>query len=825
MIPWFLDLFKEVRWGARGLLRQPGFALVVLITLALTIGVNTTMFSFIDRIQFRPVIRDHPEELVSLYNKGRDPGHGFRAFTYAEFCALRDSNPVFSDITAFSSRLCGVGREGALRRSFVYYSAGNYFSLMGVQPFRGRFFTNEECRREVQEPLVVASYALWRRLGASEDFVGSTIRIDDVTCTVVGIAPRGFGGTTAVLGPEAWMPAGMASGADGSMPPSEREPAWMLLGRLHPGAGLRSAQAQAAPLNTRLDSGVGEAGRDLFLARPSRTGIGDRPLDDSAGPVMGFAALGMAVSVLLVASLNLANLVLARGLARRREFAIRLALGASRSRVIRQILIESLLLAMLGGLAGFWLSHLFGNMILQRLVSQFQSTTFSVSLDLAPDFRVGVATFIYALVTVLLFGLVPAFRSTRFNLVKDLKEIGSGNGEREGFFSLRHTLVMGQVALSLVLLFCTGLFLRCIRQLERQDVGFAVENRLIAEVDYGLMRLPPSAVKGKQLELLERVRAMPGVERAALATQTPYAFFVFHRGVRLPGEPPQASQGTIHTQISASYFETMGLPLLQGRSFSDSECQGIARVAVIDEGLATRLFGTENPLGRRVVVDGDPASDAGLEVIGVVRGSRQLPMGEARPRHLYRPLEPEAHVYLHIQLKQGVPQAPFLVTLRRELHGLDTAYPLLQALPMRAFMDANISLSSLRMASSLFGSLALLALVLALIGVYGLKAYLVATRTREVGIRMALGARPGQVLQLFLVQGALQILVALSVGALLALGASRAFQGFLGPVSPADPWVLAGSALLLGGSVMMACAWPAWRAARVDPKAALGTPS
>jgi hypothetical protein len=337
--------------------------------------------------------------------------------------------------------------------------------------------------------VVVASYALWQRLGASPDFLGSTLRVNDQSCTVIGIAPKGFAGTTAVLGPEAWLPLGMAPGPE--IPSlTEDAPALMLVGRLKPGMALSSAQAQASVLDSRLQIGPGEPGRTVVLDRPSRLGLSNSPTNaDSAGSVLAIQALGMAAAVLIIACLNLANLMLARGLTRRKEFAVRMALGASRSQVIRRILLESLLLALLGGAAGFWLSSVLGGLIQQHLMSLFRATTFSVALDLTPDLRVLAATILYSLMTVLVFGLVPALRATRLDLQSELKrQAGAGaiDGRREGFFSLRHSLVMGQIALSLVLLFCVGLFLRAVHQLEKQDVGFAVQDRLIGELDYGL---------------------------------------------------------------------------------------------------------------------------------------------------------------------------------------------------------------------------------------------------------------------------------------------------------------------------------------------------
>jgi predicted permease len=829
------DFARDLRFAIRMLRKSSGITTVAILSLTLAVGINSAVFTFIDRVHLRPVIKERPEEVVSVFTARRGPERSFRPFSYVEYETLRESRELFSDVAAIMQSMSVVGREEALRRSFVFYTTDNYLSLLGTKPSRGRFFTAEETRPGARQPVLVASYPLWQRLGGSEDFLGSTIRVNDTPYTVVGITPRGFTGTTAVLAPEAWLPLGMANtqaspfgagvGAGSAFDP--RQTAFMVLARLRPGLSLEAAQARTEVLDRQLNRLSAGPDRELVLTKPSRAGISFAPMSDSIEAVLGPVALAMAASVLIIASLNLANLLLARGLARRQEFTIRLALGAPRGRIVRQLVLEGLLLGLLGGGLGLALSIWSNGVLLRNLIAQFWSTPFSIALDLAPDARVLAATLGYSTLAVLVFALVPALRSTGIDLAGDLKSqslTGAGAGRQEHFFSFRNSLVMGQVMLSVMLLSCTALFLRSVLKASQLDLGFVPESRLIGELDYTLGRTTENQVLARQRALLEGISADPGVVRAALSTQVPYGFAVFRQDVRPAAASGEQTVSAISTAVTGGYFDAMGIAMLRGRDFRDVEAlhAGGTAVAILDETLARRLFGDRDPLGLRVELPVEK-SESGREIVGVIRSPRHQPTGETHPMRIYLPLAqaPDPHVYLHVQLQDAAFLPSFIAAHRRELHAIDPANPLLLTMSMSDFVGHNMALWSLHFAAVLFGILGSLALVLSIVGAYGVKSYLVTRRTREIGLRMALGARPGQVIGLIMRQGVLQTVVAVAVGAVLAVGAGHLLASFLLQVDPADPLALGGASILLGMTVLLACYFPARRASKADPMVAL----
>jgi predicted permease len=818
-------LARDVRFALRTLAKTPGFTAVAILTLTLAVGINSAVFTFIDRVHLRPVIKERPEEVVSVFTASKGPERGFRPFSYEEYETLRKSQGLFSEVAAIMHTTSVVGQEGALRRSFVFYTTGNYFSLLGARPFRGRFFTPEETRPGAGQAVLIASYPLWQRLGGSEDVLGSTIRVNDIPYTVVGIAPRGFSGTTAVLAPEAWLPLGMANaGASAGTPFDPRQTAFMILARLRPGLSLKAAQARTATLDRQLNGLSTGPDRELVLTKPSRAGVSFAPMSDSIEAVLGPVALAMAASVLVIAGLNLASLLLARGLARRQELTIRLSLGAPRRRIVRQLLLEASLLGLLGGALGLSLSVWSSGFLVRNLIAQFYSTPFSIALDPAPDLRVLAATFGYAALAVFVFALVPALRSTRIDLAEDLRSQSSAAGGRERFFSFRHCLVMAQIMLSVMLLSCTGLFLRSVFKVGQLDLGFVPENRFLGELDYGFGRTSPDQALARQRALLEKIGADPGVARAALSTQAPYGFSVFRRDVRAADAASGRTVSAINTAVTQGYFDAMGIALLRGRDFKETEAvrTGATAVAIVDENLARQLFGDRDPVGLRVTLPGQEPESA-REIVGVIRSPRHQPTDASRPLRIYLPLAqaPDPHVYLHVQLRDAALVPSFGAALRKELRATDAVNRLLLAMPMSDFVGHNMVLWSLRFAAVLFAILGSLALVLSVVGAYGVKSYLVTRRTHEIGLRMAVGARPGQVIGLIMRQGALQTAVAVAFGAALALGTGRLFTGFLLHVDPADPLALGGASVLLGMTVLLACYLPARRASKVDPLVAL----
>jgi len=843
-------LFADLKFALRTLAKSPGFALLAIVTLGAAIGVNSAVFSIVNGVMLRPVIPYQPEQAVNIFTARQDAQRDYRQFSYAEFAALREPNAAFGDVAALTFTLTGIGRDEAMRRSFVFFCSDNIFPLLGVQPAAGRFFAPAETRPNADIPVVVASYPLWKRMGARPDFVGSTLQVNGQPFTVIGVTPSGFSGVNAVLSPDVWLPlgvygrfhdtlAGNSRTNDLSSPTSYQ---LNLMGRLQPGVTVKTATALLPVLERRLDAlrpPDASGRRELQIQTPSRFSISTSPSDD--GPVGAIAALvlGMAGVVLLIACLNLANMLLARGTGRAREIAIRLALGASRWRVVRQLLIEGLWLALAGGGLGFLVAQWSNALLAHSLNGLFQTMSFSLTVELRPDASVLGVTFLLCIAATLLFSLGPAVRATRVDVVHDLKQQAGEpavTGRWNRFFSARHCLVMFQICLSLVLLFAGGLFLRGALNAAALNLGFNPAGTAVAEIDYSMTHTAEAAARQKMQLLLARVRELPGVRTAALASLLPYTNITITRRV-VPAEaaivadpkaPPPGFDG-IFSAVTPDFFDTLRLRVLRGRTFSavEADSPSAGRVAIIDEGMAKSLFPKGDALGRRIRYTTPPpdGSPAELEVVGIVAAHRQQPGQDEPDRRIYVPFAQaySPDVFLEVRYASDDPAAVSAAvgTLRRELRANDPDLPLLRLQPFSGVVDNNLNLWVVRVAAVMFGAFGGIALLLATVGVYGVKAYAVARRTREIGIRMALGAMPADVLALVMRQAVLQTVAAIAAGTVLALLVGRVLAAALFNVSPTDPLVLGTVIVLLSAAALLASYVPARRAMRVSPSTAL----
>jgi putative ABC transport system permease protein len=549
--------------------------------------------------------------------------------------------------------------------------------------------------------------------------------------------------------------------------------------------------------------------------------------------------LGMSGVVLLIACLNLANMLLARGARRSREFAVRLAMGASRWRIVRQLLIEGLTLSLAGGALGLLIAQWSNEALVESLGAMVRAMNFSLAIELRPDAVVLVVTLLFCVAATLIFSLGPALKAARADLVQDLKQqVGEPAlaGRWNRFFSARHCLVMAQITLSLVLLVVGGLFLRSARNAAQLHPGFETAGGIVTELDFTMARTDAAAARRATLAVLARVQALPGVRCAALSTLLPYGNIINQRRIMSaaaaraadPKAPKPGFDG-IFTAVSPDYFNALGVRLLRGRTFTtvESENQDAPAVAIIDERMAASLFPKENAIGRRIRYT-DPPSDgspAEMEVVGVVTSFRQQ-VGTTDPtprlfvpaaRGLFR------QIFVHVRLATDSPLAvaATIGTLRDALRTLDPTLPVLRIVPFTSVIDGDFGLWALKLGAMMFGAFGAIALLLAVVGVYGVKAYAVARRSREIGIRMALGAMPADVFRLVMTQGALQTAVAISGGTVLALLVGRALSSLLFNVSPADPLVLATAAVVLAAAALLACYVPARRATRINPTEAL----
>ncbi|HEX8720562.1 MAG TPA: ABC transporter permease [Pyrinomonadaceae bacterium] len=808
-------LLQDVRYGLRMLARSPGFTAVAVVSLALGVGVNTAIFSVFNAVLIRPLpVVAEQSRLVWL----RAPQ------SYPDFEDLRAQARSFEGMAAVSGTRefsLARGAEPELLKGELV--TADYFKVLGVGAGLGRTFVEEEGRSPAA--VVVLGHDLWRaRFGADAGVVGRQVQLNGLSFTVVGVAPEHFYGTEAGLRRELWVPlsaepllrppAAAGTEADANVLHNRNSHWLMAVARLRGGVTREQAAAEMEVLARRAAEANG--GRvtpeDLRRVQVLAMSGGMDPSDrEEALPIAGvvMAVVGL---VLAVACANIAGLLLARAATRRRETAIRQALGASRGRLVRQWLTESILLGCLGGGAGLLLA-LWG----KDLLASYSAGTPLASLDLGLDYRVLAFTLAVSVGAGLLFGLAPALQATRLDVVTSLKSEDARAGSRRS--RLRSVFVGAQVALSVVLLVCAGLFIRSLRLAHTIDPGFRVERALTVPVDLGLLRYRKEEGLAFYRELLARVAAQPGVESASLVRFAQLGFSFGQTQVSAEGRAREGDEGvsTGFNTAGPRYFETMGTTLVRGRDFTEADGEGAPAVAVVNETLAAILWPGEDPLGKRLSFEG--ARGPFVEVVGVARDGKYRSLGDRARPYVYRPLmqgyEPRMTLVVRTH---GEPQA-LAGAVRAQLRALDANLPVAEVRTLEEQFD--LSLLPSRIAAWALGGFGLLALALAGIGVYGVVNYSAAQRTREIGVRMALGAGRRDVLRLVMGEGLSVVGLGLALGLLLALALSRLVAGFLYGVGAADPVTFAGVPLLLGAVALAAGYLPARRATKVDPMVAL----
>jgi putative ABC transport system permease protein len=810
-------LFQDVRYGLRMLWKTPGFTIVAVVSLALGVGLNTAIFSIVNVMLIRPVpmVKDHGR-VVWL----RAP------ISYPDYLDYRDKTRSFEGMAAATGTsefsLQGTGGPEVIKGEFV---TENYFDVLKVGALKGRTFAKDE--GQTPAPVVVLSEHLWRtHFDSDSGIIGRQISLNGLSFTVIGVASKDFIGTEAGLNRELWVPLRMQPVLNPPETVRAADPAssrflsrdshWLaVFARLAPGV---SRQQAGTDLNN-VARNVAEAYQGRASAETLRSvqlltmsgGLDPRDQGEAlplAGIVMAVVAL-----VLLIACANIAGLLLARAAVRRRETAIRQALGATRPRLVRQWLTESVLLGIGGGALGLVLA-LWAN---QLLISYLQTTPLA-SLDLGLDWRVLAFTLLVSVVTGIVFGLAPAVQAARVDIVTSLKsEDAQRAGSRRS--RLRTAFVTAQVTMSVVLLVCAGLFIRSLQSANTIDPGFRVDRALTVPINLGLLRYKESDGENFYRNLLARVQAQPGVESASLVrfAQLGLAYAQFQ--VFVEGRDLKDDEGfsTGFNVVGPNYFKTMETPLLRGRDFSDADRKGAPEVVVINQTLATALWPNEDALGKRVSVSGPKGPF--LEVVGVARDGKYRSLGETPHPYIYQPLlqSYDPKVILVVR-STGEPQS-VVTPVREQIRVLDANLPIADVKTLREQVD--LSLFPSRVAAWTLGGFGVLALLLAAIGIYGVVSYSVAQRTREIGLRRALGAKESDVLKLVLGEGFFVISIGLALGLLVAFAATRLIAGFLYGVPPTDPLTFVGVPVLLGLIALGACYIPARRATKVDPLVAL----
>jgi predicted permease len=824
---------QDLRFGARTLVKTPAFSLVAVAVLALGIGANTAMFTLVNALLLRP-LAGHADELVGLYSHDRSKPGSFRAFSYLDYVDVRDRSDVFENLMAHMFAMVGVPQGDGMRQTFVDVVSSNYFDTLGVSLAAGRAFTREEERPGAGQAVVIVRHD-------RASLLGRTIKVNGRDFTVVGVTPPRFTGTMALFAPEMWLPLGMFDVVvndifkNNGLPFSDRRnQALVVAGRLKPGVSLAAAAPRLEALSRQLEEAYpAENKNQLLTVNPlPRLGTSTSPSSDSGPAAAGAFLMAFSAVVLLIACLNVANMLLARGSARRKEIAVRLAVGGGRGRIVRQLLTEGLLLALAGAAGGLLLATWSMGALGASLAAVMP---LGIEFRPEPDLLVVVVTTAFAVLATVASGLGPALKISKTNLVDDLKASGSDTPPSLGrYFSARNVMVVGQIALSLMLLSAGGLFAHGALRAASADPGFSYDRQLLVGLDASLVQYDGRHGRAVARDVLARVRAMPGMASASIAGSVPFGEFHEEPSVERVGGParpdlPSASNA-VYRAVGAGYFRTLNLPMVRGREFTDTEETSASgpRICIVDERLARRLFGADDPIGQMIRYTERPGETAGqdrqpMEIVGIAAPIRDELFDRDGGPAVYEPWgrHYRGNMFIHARAAQSGTERELLQSIRAAVRAYDPRLPLVESTTMQAFHERSLALWAARSGGRLFLAFGLLALLLAAIGLYGVKSYVVAQRTREIGIRMALGARRADVLAMVLKEGAILSAAGVAVGLPLAALLGFALSRMLYDVKPLDPVVFISAPLVLGVAALLASWLPARRATRVTPLTAL----
>lgn len=836
--------------------------------LALGIGVNTAVFSLVNTLFFAPPSYAKPHEMVQLFSQDKKDPKKFRGFSYPTYLDIREQNTVFSDLMGFNVAFIGLGQKGDTRRAFSAVVTSNYFSVLGVPLASGRAFLPEEETPGHNAQVAIVSYSYWAKHDFDPGALGSHLLINGHPFTIVGITPKGFVGTMKILSPEVWLPMSVYDqvandfNSDNKPTIDDRKGTQLrIMGRLKPGMTAAAAKPALQGLAANLEKAypVEQKNQTFMTAPVSRNSVSNNPAAESGIRIIAPLLLGMAVVVLLVACLNLANMLLARGTARRKEIAIRLALGGSRWRIVRQLLTEGFALAVLGGAGGLVLGLWSSDLLIASMRSLMPLEIVWLS---APSPAVLAATFGFCLLGTLMFALGPALKISRSAVVTDLKEhAGEDVVRRRWKFWPRHPLVVVQIAFSLALITAAALFIRGAGKAASVDTGLKPGASYILEVDASLAGYEPKRAQELYRNLSDRLAALPGVEHASICSIVPFGMFESTRKVQRAGfnlapdaRPATAAEGLAFdvpwNSVGADYFSTVGLPVVRGRAFTEAEAtQPGPKVAIIDEVLAKKLWPDADALGQRIQYAAANApsakSDGGghvggsadlnegqkrdetIEIVGIVPSTRIALFEKELAGGIYLPFargfQSDVSFFVRFHSLPPGSESTMADLLRRTVRDLDPSIPILSLRTFGEHLDSNLDLWLVRAGAALFSIFGGLALGLAVVGLYGVKSYSVARRTREIGIRMALGAQAGAVLRMIMRESCIMLVSGIAIGLLMAVATAKIVSGILYGVGALDPLAFTVAPAVLIVAALIATWLPARRATRVNPAQALHT--
>jgi predicted permease len=818
-------LLQDLRYGWRMLWKTPAATLIVVLTLALGIGANTFIFSLINGYLLRPLSVPHPQQIAVLAARKAGDSPFLFNFSYPAFEDFRKQSASFADIFAYQIGLAGLSADNKADQFFLSYVTGNYFSALGIKPLLGRLVLPSEENQPGEQPVLVLGYSFWqKRFGGDPHVIGKQVKVNGKSATIIGVVPREFRGVFWIVEMDAYLP--LSSGAlleqAASNPLTDRNVRELrVLGRLKPGFSFSQAQASFDVIAARLarqypatDKGVTVRVYREQLARP-------QPLGANVALIAAAFFLALAVLLLLLTCMNVANILLARATVRQREMGLRAALGAGRGRLVRQTLTESLLLGLMGGAAGIILGIWFnpGNL-------RIAGTNLPISVDFRFDWKVFAYAFGVALFAGILVGVWPAVRASRTDLNSVLQEGGRSDSSGAGRHRVRNVLVAAQVAGSLLLLIVAGLFVRSVRHAGSVKLGFDPDHVLNVVVDPHQIGYDEARSKEFYRQLERRVRALPGVQSFSFAYGVPMGLasdvnlgYVSIEGRQLADG--QQAPSIFFQNVDANYFATMRVPLIRGRVFTEFDDEKAPPAAIVNQAMAERFWPNQDPIGKRFTLKNPAGPKQVLQIVGLAATGKYLFIAEDPTPFFYVPLK-QSYTSTHVlEIRSSVPPESLIMPVQNAIRSLAPDLPMMEVTTMEQVVAGSNGLQVFQIGASAAGILGTIGLILATVGVYGVVSFAAVQRTREIGIRMALGGTSRDVLRLILRQGVGMVIAGLLVGLLAALALTRVMTRFLIDVSPSDPLTYATVALLLTAVALLACWIPARRATRIDPGIAL----
>ena len=818
--------WQDLKFGARMLAKSPGLTAIVVITLALGIGANTAIFSMVNGMLLRPLPVRAPEQIMVLAPEQKGASFQDYNMSYLDLADYRKQVSTFSDLFAYELAFAGLSADGRAEKIAVSYVTGNYFSALGLQPTLGRLFLPGEGEKPGEAAMIVLGYSYWqKRFGGDPKAVGKQVLVDGKPATIVGVGPKGFRGVESVFEMDAYLPLirGFGFGQEANNRYGYYRGVRLLqaLGRLNPGVSLAQAQSSFDVAAAHLAEQYPEDDKGVTVrVMPEKRA---RPVPDLANiiPLVAGSFLALATLVLLLACMNVANILLVRVTVRQGEMGVRTALGAGRGRLMAQLLTESILLALVGGVAGVilgqWVNNLLGSTFEQAV------SNVPLRLDWGLDWRVFSYALGIAIFSGMIVGVSPALRASGTNVNAILREGGRSDSAHAGRHRSRSVLVVAQIAGSLVLLVATGLFVRSLAHVQRMYLGFDPDHVLNVTVDPHGIGYDEPRTRGFYRELEARVRALPGVKSVALAFSVPMGNTAEPRPIHIEGHPLARGQQpprVFLNRVDPPYFEVMRVPLQRGRGFAETDNETVPGVAIVNQKMAKQFWPNEDPIGKRFSIFGP--SGPFTQVIGVAQdGKYNLDALQEPIPFFYLPYAQDYSSQMTLQIRSAVTPESLIAPVQQVIRGLAPDLPIYDVRTMKQSLGGLNGFFVFRIGAVLAAVMGLIGLTLAVVGVYAVVSYNAEQRTHEMGIRMALGAGRREILGLILRQGMGLVIVGVLCGLVASWALTRTMARLLVGVSATDPLTFAGVTLLLAAIALWACYVPAWRAMRVDPMVAL----